>query len=85
VSLWRQALYWATERQYYSCSSSLKPDTDDNRLPHITQWESVGVAEYRELPGHIRANATVLAWGWPPPDGRDGGQSGASSASTATT
>jgi hypothetical protein len=43
VSLWRQALYWATERQYYSCSSSLKPDTDDNRLPHITQWEFVGV------------------------------------------
>jgi hypothetical protein len=85
VSLWRQALYWATERQYYSCSPSLKPDTDDNRLPHVTVWEFVGVAQYRELPGHVRANARVLARGWPPPDGRDGRQSGASAASTATT
>jgi hypothetical protein len=74
-----------TERQYYSCSPSLNPDTDDNRLPHVTLWEFVGVAEYRELPGHVRANATVLARGWPPPNGRDGGQSGASPALTATT
>jgi hypothetical protein len=85
VSLWRQSLYWATERQYYSCSPSLKPDTDDEGLPHITQWEFVGVAEYRDIPGHVRANATVLSRGWPPPDGRDGRQSGASPASTATT
>jgi hypothetical protein len=85
VSLWRQALYWATERQYYSCSPSLKPDTDDDGLPHVTLWEFVGVAQYRELPGHVRANARVLARGWPPPDGRDGGQSDTSTASTATT
>jgi hypothetical protein len=85
VSLWRQALYWATERQYYSCSPSLKPDTDDDGLPHVTLWEFVGVAQYRELPGHVRANARVLARGWPPPDGRDGGQSDTSTASTAST
>lgn len=85
VSLWRQALYWATERQYYSCSPSLKPETDDDGLPHVTLWEFVGVAEYRELPGHVRANARVLSRGWPPPDGRDGGQSDTSGASTAST
>jgi hypothetical protein len=75
VSLWRQSLYWVTEQQHYSCSPSLKPNTDDNRLPHITVWEFIGVAQSRELLGHVRANAAVLSCGWPPPDGRDGRQS----------
>jgi len=72
VSLLRQSLYWVTERQYYSCSPSLKPDTNDNRLSHVTVWEFVGIVQSWELPRHIRANARGLSRGWPPSDRRDG-------------
>jgi len=58
LSAWRQALYWATERQYYTCSPSLKRSTPDDDLPHVPVWEFVGVAEYADLPGHVRRRAT---------------------------
>jgi len=80
VSLWRQALYWATERQYYSCSPSLK-DTDDGELPHVKRYEFVGVAQYRDIPAHIRRDAAVLDR--PPPPSRSGGQSASTTAGTA--
>jgi hypothetical protein len=59
VSLWRQALYWATERQYVTCSPSLRSvDSGDAGLPHVTQWEFVGVSRYDSLPAHVRQSAT---------------------------
>ena len=73
VHLWRQALYWATERQYYSCSPSLKESTDEG-LPHVKRYEFVGVAQYREIPGHVRRNAVILDGDRPPPrSGRTAG------------
>jgi hypothetical protein len=60
LSLWKQALYWATERRYMTCSPSLR-DTDDagdGDLPHVTTWEFVGVARYDEIPAHVRQSAT---------------------------
>ena len=69
VSLWRQALYWATERQYYTCSPSLrKSDAVDSGLPHVTVWEFVGVCRYRDIPAHVRESATFDV---EPPPGRD--------------
>jgi len=59
ISLWRQALYWATERQYYSCSPSLK-DTGGDGLPHVKRYEFVGVAQYQDIPAHVRADAAIL-------------------------
>jgi hypothetical protein len=58
ISAWRQALYWATERRYYTCSPSLKRSTPDDDLPHVPVWEFVGVAEYADLPAHVRQGAT---------------------------
>lgn len=66
LSAWRQALYWATERQYYTCSPSLRPDDGDEGLPHVTVWEYVGTAEYGDLPGHVRRRARFVT-DRPPP------------------
>lgn len=61
VHMWRQALYWATERQYYTCSPSLREtdaDAVDADLPHVTVWEFVGVSRYGNIPAHVRQSAT---------------------------
>ena len=59
LSLWRQALYWATESRYYSCSPSLKrPRGDGDDLPHVTTWRFVGTAEYNQIPAHVRRAAS---------------------------
>jgi hypothetical protein len=79
LELWRQALYWATERQYYSCSPSLKDSGDSDGLPHVKRYEFVGVAQYRDIPAHIRRDAAILDR--PPPPSRDVGQSTASTGS----
>jgi hypothetical protein len=76
ISLWRHALYWATGRQYCSCSPSLKDSGDSDGLPHVKQYEFVGVAQYRDIPAHIRRDAAILDR--PPPPSRDVGQSTAS-------
>ena len=75
ISAWRQALYWATESRYYSCSPSLKrPRSDDGGLPHITTWRFVGVAEYHQIPAHVRQVATF--GDRPPPKGDSSGVGG---------
>jgi hypothetical protein len=66
VHLWRQALYWATEKQYYSCSASLKKSKDGDTLPHVTVWSFVGVADYSSIPSHVVNNAVRIDK--PPPD-----------------
>ncbi len=66
VTEWRQVLYWATGRQYYTCSPSLRQSDDDvNSLPTVTQWRFVGTAAYRNIPVHVRREATFR--GRPPP------------------
>jgi hypothetical protein len=65
VSMWRQILYWATERQYFTCSPSLRDSGGSDDLPHITKWRFVGVATYRNIPAHVRDRATFE--GIPPP------------------
>jgi hypothetical protein len=66
IHLWRQALYWATGKQYYSCSPSLKESNDGDSQPHIAEWRFVGVAEYSEIPSHVVQNSVNR--GRPPPD-----------------
>ena len=69
ISLWRQALYWATESRYYSCSPSLKASRggEGDDLPHVTTWRFVGTAEYNQIPAHVRQAAS---FGDRPPPGR---------------
>ena len=63
LSLWRQALYWATGRQYWTATPSLTPSEDDGddgeNLPHVPVWRHVGAARYGDLPGHVRRNARL--------------------------
>jgi len=66
IHLWRQALYWATGKQYYSCSPSLRKAKDGDSLPHIPEWRFVGVAQYSEIPSHVVQNSVNR--GRPPPD-----------------
>ena len=70
ISAWRQALYWATERQYYTCSPSLKASRGDggDGLPHVSTWSFVGVAEYHQIPAHVRQAASF--GDRPPPTGQ---------------
>ena len=69
---WRQSLYWATERQYVTCSPSLRASSGSgDDLPHVSSWRFVGVAEYHEIPAHVRRSATFVDR--PPPGAGDAG------------
>jgi len=70
LTLWRQALYWATGKRYWTATPDLTPDDPDDGgdsedLPHVPVWRHVGAARYHDLPGHVRRNARLLL--------RDGG------------
>jgi hypothetical protein len=72
LSLWRQALYWATERQYFTCSNSLNQSgsnscASDDGLPDIVEWEFVGVRQYDEIPATVKEKAQFVSYGRPPP------------------
>jgi hypothetical protein len=71
LSLWRQALYWATERQYFTCSHSLKKtesDEADDGLPDLTiEWEFVGVRQYEDIPATVKEKAEFVSYARPPP------------------
>jgi len=61
LGLWEMALYWVHERQFVSCSPSLKADTgDDSGLPHVTRWEYVGSAKYDQIPRGVLQRATIF-------------------------
>jgi hypothetical protein len=70
LSLWRQALYWATERQYVTCSTSLKErdcasDDGDETLAERAGWQFIGVRKYDEIPATVKQRSTFC--GMPPP------------------
>ena len=83
ISLWRQALYWATERQYCSCSPCLKDSGDSDGLPHVKRYEFVGVAQYRAIPAHIRRDAAILDRP-PPPSGQSTASAGSGQSASGT-
>jgi hypothetical protein len=60
VTPWRQVLYWATERRYFTCSPSLRETDGDggDGLPTVKQWEFIGTAVYSDIPAHIKQEAT---------------------------
>jgi hypothetical protein len=60
VTPWRQVLYWATERRYFTCSPSLRETDGDggDGLPTVKQWEFIGTALYSDIPAHIKQEAT---------------------------
>lgn len=80
--LWKHALYWATERQYCSCSPGLKESTGDG-LPHVTIWRFRGVSQYRDIPAHVKRDAVVFGRAHPPPPTETGAGTQSGTASTA--
>jgi hypothetical protein len=69
-NLWKQALYWATGKQYWSASPDLKPASgDDDGLPPIRTWRFVGAARYRNIPWHVKENARLADRPPPPSEG----------------
>jgi len=65
LSLWRQALYWASGKQLWTSSEDLQSTSDaesvvDPGLPSVPQYRFVGTSRYADLPGHVKRNAPVL-------------------------
>ena len=74
LSLWRQALYWASGKQLWTASEGLQSTSDaasvvDPGLPAVSQYEYVGTAYYADLPGYIKRTGELLGRPPPPPDG----------------
>lgn len=62
---WKLALYWALGSRFWGCSPSLRPDGgdedgEDEGLPHVPCYRFVGVAQYGDLPAHIRRDGVLL-------------------------
>jgi hypothetical protein len=67
IELWRHALFWVYEKQYVSCSGSLRESDGDcdrangdgDELPYVPEWRYVGTARYDQIPTHIVNKAIV--------------------------
>lgn len=64
IELWRHALFWVYEKQYVSCSESLRAsdgleDSSKDELPYVPEWRYVGTAKFGQIPTHIVNNAIV--------------------------
>ncbi|MFC7071618.1 hypothetical protein ACFQJ7_17045 [Halovenus rubra] len=57
--LWRQVLYWASEKQYVSCSNGLKESSDSDKSTDIKQYDTLGAAKFGQIPSHIRDDAII--------------------------
>ena len=67
LSLWRHALFWAYEKQYCTCSPSLRADSRDDGLPAVRRWRYVGTASFEQIPSHV-VDGAILCRRRPPPD-----------------
>jgi hypothetical protein len=60
TSLWKQALYWVTGKEYWSGSPSLnEQDGEDSSLPYVSMWEYVGTYHASDIPARVLRNSTV--------------------------
>jgi len=64
-SLWRHALFWATERRYFTASESLR-DTTEAGTSSKYAWEFVGVCRFEQIPQYVIDDS--VNFGRPPPD-----------------
>ena len=72
-SLWRHALFWATQRQYSTASGSIKDrakeslrDTTEAGTSSKYAWEFVGVCRFEQIPQYVIDDS--VNFGRPPPD-----------------
>jgi len=64
-SLWRHALFWATQRRYFTASESLR-DTTEAGTSSKYAWEFVGVCRFEQIPQYVIDDS--VNFGRPPPD-----------------
>lgn len=73
-SLWRHALFWATQRRYFTASESLR-DTAEADTSSKYAWEFVGVCRFEQIPQYVIDDS--VNFGRPPPDTEAASMTGA--------
>jgi len=61
LRMWRHALFWVTQKQYVSCSESLREsdDGDGDDLPYAPEWEYVGTMRFDQIPESVLDRTTI--------------------------
>jgi hypothetical protein len=68
ISLWRHALFWATQRRYYSASESLEDTTESDDSGSKYSWEYVGTCRFNQIPQYVIDDSVNYSRVRPPPD-----------------
>lgn len=68
VSLWRHALFWATQRRYYTASESLEDTTESDESGSKYSWEYVGTCRFNQIPQYVIDDSVNYSRIRPPPD-----------------
>jgi hypothetical protein len=62
--LWKTALFWATGKQFWSCSEDLETgDGDGNDLDELVRYVFVGAANHDDIPKHVWESSVKLRTG----------------------
>jgi hypothetical protein len=66
IHLWRHALFWATQRRYFTASEALENTTEADTSSKYA-WEFVGVCRFEQIPQHVIDDS--VNYSKPPPSG----------------
>jgi hypothetical protein len=58
--LWKTAMFWATGKQFWSCSEDLKTDDDAEDLADLREYVHVGAAKDGDIPAHVWSSSVKL-------------------------
>ena len=67
LTLWRHALFWATQRRYYSASESLEDTTESETSGSKYNWEYVGTCRFEQIPEYVIDDSVNYSRKRPPP------------------
>lgn len=70
--LWKTAMYWATGKHFWTCSTGLKLADEGEELIDIAEYMFIGAAKSSDIPGHVIENA-YLQLSKPPPQSEPSG------------
>ncbi|MEZ3165703.1 hypothetical protein [Halorubrum miltondacostae] len=69
LTMWRQAMFFATGKQYYTASESLETDAEDDSSGSKYSWVYLGTCRFEQIPQYVLDDAIVCRKGRPPPSG----------------
>jgi hypothetical protein len=77
-NLWKTAMFWATEKRFWTCSEDLSVDDneEEDKLEELAQYVFVGAAKSGDIPAHVWSSSVKLMTadierGKDPPDNDD--------------